>query len=44
MLAAAVGGLEAFNETEFTAPSRPVGSAEPGKLPYAVGYKATLPQ
>ncbi len=42
--AAALGGLAAVNETEFTALSQPVGSAKPGKLPYAVGYKATLPQ
>ena len=42
--AAALGGLTVFNETEFTALSQPVGSAKPGKLPYAVGYKATLAQ
>ncbi|WP_254615717.1 ParB/Srx family N-terminal domain-containing protein [Cupriavidus basilensis] len=42
--AAALGGLTVLNETEFTALSQPVGSAKPGKLPYAVGYKATLAQ
>ncbi|WP_420997471.1 ParB/Srx family N-terminal domain-containing protein [Cupriavidus sp. 30B13] len=40
--AAALGGLTVFNETEFTALSQPVTAAKPGKLPYAVAYRATL--
>lgn len=42
--AATLGRLDAFNETEFTALSQPVGSASPGKLPYAVDYRTKLPQ
>ena len=40
--AAELGRLDAFNETEFTALSQPVGSAKPGKLPYAVSYRLGL--
>lgn len=40
--AATLGRLDTFNETEFTALSQPVGSAKPGKLPYAVDYRTKL--
>lgn len=40
--AATLGRLGTFNETEFTALSQPVGSAKPGKLPYAVDYRLKL--
>lgn len=40
--AAALGRLETLNETEFTALSQPVGTAKPGKLPYAVAYRLAL--
>ena len=42
--AVALGRLDAFNETEFTALSQPLGTAKPGKLPYAVDYRAKLKQ
>ncbi|MNL64025.1 hypothetical protein D3C87_1882010 [compost metagenome] len=42
--AAQLGGLTTLNETEFTALSQPVGSAKPGKLPYAVAYRQGLGQ
>jgi len=37
--AATLGRLDTLNETEFTKLSQPVGSAKPGKLPYAVDYR-----
>lgn len=40
--AASLGRLDALNETEFTALSQPLGSAKPGKLPYAVDYRLKL--
>nr|WP_315596250.1 ParB/Srx family N-terminal domain-containing protein [uncultured Cupriavidus sp.] len=42
--AAALGRLATFNETEFTALSQPLGTAKPGKLPYAVDYRTKLKQ
>ncbi|WP_237380647.1 ParB/Srx family N-terminal domain-containing protein [Cupriavidus sp. SW-Y-13] len=42
--AATLGRLSAFGEAEFTKLSQPVGSASPGKLPYAVDYRLKLKQ
>ncbi|RZT31877.1 ParB/Srx family N-terminal domain-containing protein [Cupriavidus agavae] len=40
--AATLGRLDAFGQTEFDKLSQPVGSASPGKLPYAVDYRGKL--
>jgi hypothetical protein len=40
--AKALGELEAFGQKAFDALSAPVGSEKPGKLAYAIAYKASL--
>jgi hypothetical protein len=40
--AASLGKLETFGQKAFDALPAPVASAKPGKLAYAIAYKATL--